>query len=197
MAFVRSARQDLSRFSLTPIMKAAWGGFMTPGSGRLGLPTLVFVVIVPLGAGVAPWLWPLRITDASIPPLLTTLGLLTSSLLAAFVLMVNTRLKVSESNDQRHRAKLARLLSRTGAACLYSSVLSVVMLLVIISASVWAGAFPSRADHAWLPATSALFAIGLHLVAVLVTVVRRIFGVYYSLFRGDFVIAGVEDDRAA
>ncbi|SNS61345.1 hypothetical protein SAMN06309944_1002 [Micrococcales bacterium KH10] len=104
-------------------------------------------------------------------------------MLTTFVFLANLRVKVDESKEMKHRHHLQRLIASTVVAALYTAVaaLAVTFALAAIAALPWL-----RTDHAKPLVVAVTGALLAHLGVTLISVIRRMFGVYYEVFARDY-----------
>ena len=174
---------EWERFSVMPVVREHYRGLISPGRRRPSWGTWLGVIGLPILIGAAALYFQMRLPAAALTPLLTGTGLLVGAFVTAFVLLINLRIKVSETENWKYRATLVKLIGTTSASCLYAaSVAFLVVALLVVGASI-----PLlREDPFHLIGTAGLFAVTAHLAATFTTVVRRLFGVYVSMFAADF-----------
>lgn len=175
---------DLRRFSIGPIIAEHYKALRSPGRRFLGFPTIFCVFVLPLGAGVLSAVTGIVLPRAAVAPLLTGAGLLVGALISGFVLFTNLRIKIQDEPRWSYRTSVARLVAQTAASSLYS----VTVALFIAGGLVLGVSIPGLASNRPLLSvgTGLIFALGLHLGVSFLTVLRRMFGVYVSLFQSDF-----------
>jgi hypothetical protein len=138
-----------------------------------GIPTFLAILMLALKANLQ-----------GIPQLLSATSLLVGSMLSAFVFLANFRVKVEESEVYRKRKNLPKLIGFSAVGALYVAILA--MLLAIILAAM--AAFPALAKETWLGVFVSAVAVWLmvHLFISLASVIRKMFGVFVSIFDDDF-----------
>lgn len=175
---------DLSRFSVGPIISEHYKALRPQGRRLLGIPTLLCVFVLPVAAGVLTVLLGVVLPRSAVAPLLTGAGLLVGALISGFVLFTNLRIKIHDESRWSYRSTVSRLVAQTAASCLYA----VAIALVIVGGLVIGVSIPGLAPNRLLLSvgTGVIFMLGLHLGVTFLTVLRRMFGVYVSLFQSDF-----------
>lgn len=174
---------EIDRFDVRPLATAHWRSFRAKGQSRPTLAVQFILVGLPLALGVCSFLLQAALPATAVAPLLTATGLLVGAFISSFVLLTNLRVKVGETDAWKFRSKVARLIASTAAASLYSA-----CLCFLIAAGLVVGmsvpALQSGVAHTL--GTALLVALLAHLAANLTTILRRLFGVYYALFKADF-----------
>ena len=176
---------DVTRFSLKPIVVNHFASLRTDNATRISLSSKILLFVFPLVAAGLGAVAGFRLDRNGATALLTTSGLLVGAMVTAFIFLANLRIKISESETLKIRRQMSLLTSETAVACLYCAGLA-----LGIAASLAAGlAAPSGIRWEWLRVGgTALIVAGLaHLGVNFLTVLRRLFGVYYNVFRGDFL----------
>lgn len=177
--------QDLSRFSIRPIVVNHFSSLRRDGQRRMSPGTFGTLFVFPLAVAGAGLLFQFRLDRGGATALLTATGLLVGAMVTAFIFLANLRIKISESNDLGIRRRMSVLTSETAVACLYCAGLALALALGLATALAVPRA--ARPDWAHLAATFLLVAGLVHLTVNFLTVLRRLFGVYYDVFRSDFV----------
>jgi hypothetical protein len=176
---------DLSRFSLKPIVVKHFEALRPSGSTQITLPSKIVLFVVPLifsGLGVA---LGYKLDRGGATALLTATGLLAGAMVTGFIFLANLRIKISESEQLKLKRKMSLLTSETAVACLYCAGLAL-GIAVTLAASL-AAPRALRPDWAHLVVTALLVFALVHLSVNFLTVLRRLFGVYYDVFKSDFV----------
>ncbi|MDJ0319516.1 hypothetical protein [Pseudarthrobacter sp. PS3-L1] len=187
--------QDLKRFSIKPIIVNHFRSLRADGQKRISAGTLATLFVLPLAVAGLGLSFHFKLDRGGATALLTATGLLVGALVTAFIFLANLRIKISESNEFSIRRRMSVLTSQTAVACLYCAGLA---LSIAVSLAV-ALAVPRAARPEWahLAATFVIVAGLVHLAVNFLTVLRRLFGVYYDVFRADFVrLAPAEDPDA-
>jgi uncharacterized protein YacL len=184
------------RFDITPIVTYHLSSLRAPGrKGMSRGDRFMFVGVPLLGgavAGLSVW-WGLEVSNG-LAPLLTACGLLVGGMLATFVFLTNLRIKVSEV--ETYRKQLQRLIGATVVSALYTAVIALaVSFLLVAVASIELLRLSAVAPYT----VGVIVAALLHLVVNLLTVVRRLLGVYVEVFAQDFGpqfgVVGPDDQR--
>ncbi|MDO9378648.1 MAG: hypothetical protein Q7T56_07345 [Nocardioidaceae bacterium] len=176
---------SLQAFNLGPIVARHFAALRPPGQPRQSTAVRAAMLGVPVGAGALVGVLValgLDLRDGTSQVLAAT-ALLVGAMLTLFVFLTNLRIKISESATYAFRTRLQQLVGGAAVSSLYVACLAMLVALEIATvASVqWLRDFPQQ------PLTAAvLVSTGCHLALTLVTVIRRLFGVYYELFQSDF-----------
>ncbi|MCS7480746.1 hypothetical protein ACFFQW_23610 [Umezawaea endophytica] len=138
-----------------------------------GLPTLIGAVFVVF-----------RVRLGGVPQLLAATSLLVGVMISVFVFLANLRVKVHEVAEFKERRSLRKLIASSAVGALYvSSVSMTLSLCLALIASV-----PALGNPGFISFISSAIAAWLlvHLVVSLASVLRRLFGIYVTMFRSDF-----------
>lgn len=176
---------DLSRFSVKPIVEKHFEALRPSGHARI-TPASVFVLFVlPLAVAVAGWGFGFKLDRGGATALLTATGLLVGAMVTGFIFLANLRIKISESEQLKSKRTMSQLTSETAVGCLYCATLALSIALALAAGMAIPQA--ARADWAHAVGTAVIvFGVG-HLTANFLTVLRRLFGVYYDVFKADFI----------
>lgn len=177
--------QDLKRFSIKPIVVNHFSSLRGDGKKRLSFGTIGMLFILPLAVAGLGLVFEFKLGRDGATALLTATGLLVGAMVTAFIFLADLRVKISESKELSIRRAMSLLTSETAVACLYCAGLALAISLSLAIAL----AVPSavRTGPAHLAATFLIVAALVHLTVNFLTVLRRLFGVYYDVFRSDFV----------
>jgi hypothetical protein len=155
------------------------------GVDRLAASTKVALFVLPPIAGMASGFAVASGVNLSdgLSQMLAASALLVGAMISCFVFLTNLRVKVSESATYAFRVNMQRLIGGSAVGCLYVAVVALIFAGQIATvASVQA----LRSEHV-APFTVALLTATLaHLVMTLLSVIRRLFGVYVEFFASDF-----------
>ena len=174
---------ELARFSVMPLVAAFYRSLTTSGRKRPSMWVLLVLVVVPILLAFVALALDFRFARGAIAPLLTASGLLVGVLLSSFVLLTNLRIKISESDKWSYQAKTIRLVAHTAASTMYLTAVTLLLIaILLVGASV-----PSPVlDWVVNIGTFATIVLISHVGITFTTVLRRLFGVYVSLFKADF-----------
>ncbi|WHP18803.1 hypothetical protein [Cellulomonas sp. ES6] len=173
------------RFKITPVVEKHLWSMRPPGSQRMrrsdrlvyaGVPMLTSVV-----AGAAIWLG--APVSNGISQLLAATSLLVGAMLTTFVFLVNLRIRVGDSKSTVYRRNLQRLIGSAVASSLYSAAVAAFLtfLLAVVAT------FDDLRAPVVAPFTAGVVAgVAAHLGITLLTVIRRLFGVYVDVFGADY-----------
>ncbi|HEX5408053.1 MAG TPA: hypothetical protein VFX16_37800 [Pseudonocardiaceae bacterium] len=127
-----------------------------------------------------------RLELAAIPQLLSAIALLSGSMIGVFVFLANLRIKIEEVSQYQGRARLKELVASSAVGALHVAIVS---MLVGIVLAVMAALGHTLSTQKILG--SIISGIGiclmLHLIISLAVVLRRLLGIYFDLFMGDFM----------
>lgn len=156
----------------------------SPSTGKMAVADRAALYYLPVAAGaIACALIAIGVPVANgLSQLLAATGLLVGAMLTTFVFLANLRLKIDEG-ELNYRRRLQGLVASTVVASLYTALvaLGVTFLLAAI-----ATIGPLR-DPSLRPIVGGVVAAALaHLAVSLISVIRSMFGVYYSVFEKDF-----------
>jgi hypothetical protein len=175
--------RELNRFSLVPIVTRHYRGLVAPGKTRLSIASIAAFFLLPLAVAGAGWALGFSLPSTAIGPLLTGTGLLCGAFLSVFVLLTNLRIKVDETEKWSYKTTLIKVIANTAASTLYaSSVAFGVVGSLVVAVSIprdWV-----QVLHA--PGSAVIAALAVHLLACFLVVVRRLYGVYFAMFKRDF-----------
>lgn len=179
-------KPELERFSLRPLFREHYRGLRSPRSGRISSWTWIAIAAVPVTSGALAAALGFVFSDAVVAPLLTVLGMLAAALLSGFVMLTNLRVKISESQQWSQRTRTQRLVAQSAVTCLY-----VMLMCLILSASLVAtvgvfGQLSLAPTPVALVFSAVLVAMAAHIGVTFLTVVRRLYYVYFDLFQVDF-----------
>lgn len=173
---------DLERFDLRPTVRMHFRGMRDRRTGRLSVSTWTLTVVVPLAAATVAPLLDVQIVQSG--PLITATSLLIGGMLSLFVFLTNLRIKLSEVDDFKFRRRVQQQVAYTSASCLYVALLALLgTVSLAIGFSVHVPGLPI-----WVTTLGGGLAVALlvHLSITLLTVIRRVFGVYNALYKADF-----------
>jgi len=169
--------------SLLPLVKA---NFRSNGRGARVMASqwflFAFVPVLMGGAATYLTLSGIHFTNG-ISPVLSAVALLVGAMFSAFVFLTNLRVKLSETEAYSFRSALLRYVGSSAIACLYVAIVALVaasMLALVASVEVL------RAPEVKPWTIGVLVAAVTHVGVSLLTVVRRMFAIYFELFTGDF-----------
>jgi CDP-diglyceride synthetase len=174
---------ELDRFSLLPLVTAHYRSLTTSGRKHPSLWIFATLIVVPVGLAFAAVAWDFRLTRGAISPLLTASGLLVGVLLSSFVLLTNLRIKISESDKWSYQAKTIRLVAHTAASTMYLTAATLLLIAILLVGASLPTPAPTWSVYAGTVVTILLIS---HIGLTFSTVLRRLFGVYVSLFQADF-----------
>lgn len=174
---------EFERFSVVPLIVGHYRALITPGRRRPSVWVAIVLVVFPLGLGVAAFFGQFRLSATAIAPLLTAAGLLVGVLLSSFVLLTNLRIKISESDKWSYQARTIRLVAHSAASALYLTFVSLLLIGALLVGAALVGRLPGQAV---LAGTAVVIALIAHIGLNFLTVLRRLYGVYVSLFKADF-----------
>lgn len=187
--------QDLSRFSIKPIVVNHFSSLRRDGRKRMSIGTTGALFALPLAVAGLGLFFQFKLDRGGATALLTATGLLVGAMVTAFIFLANLRIKISESEELSIRRKMSLLTSETAVACLYCAGLALAIAMSLATALAVPG--DARPDWAHLSGTFLIVAGLVHLTVNFLTVLRRLFGVYYDVFRSDFVrLASATDPDA-
>ena len=173
----------LRRFDVGPVVRFHVRGLRAPGARRMSWPDRLVFAVLPVALGMVAFALDVQLTEIS--PLLAATALLVGAMLTVFVFLTNLRVKVSESEAYAFRRRLQRLVGSAAVSSLY-----VAGLALLASAGL---AFASSADVPLLtghglrrPGSALIVTLLAHLAVNLLTVIRRVFAVYFEVFGADF-----------
>lgn len=190
---------DLARFSLKQLFDQVLGGLRRAEKSHIAWPTRTVVFVIPVVAGTLSAVFGGPLAQPTLSAILSGSGLLVGSMLTAFVFLANLRIKMSETVTLKRNGRLARMVSQTAAGCLYISFLALCIVGTVVIGLVIGG----KLHSGWLGrfGTALIVALGLHIVVLFTTVVRRLFGAYFEVFRADYTQASLmslrDGDKAA
>lgn len=173
---------SLKRFSIFPLIREHYRGYIPPGRRWPSVATLLILAGIPVLSGVGAGL--VARGTSALPPMISGLGVLAGGFLTAFVLLTNLRVKLSETGSHRHR--VARLMGETAASALYLVGSCLTLLVAILGVLMFRDAAPTPWPWVSGAVNGSVFGFTAHIAMTAVTVLRRLFGVYYELFRSDF-----------
>ncbi len=174
---------DKPQVSLGPLFRANFRSY--GGGARAAASKWALFVAVPTFAGaVALWLTLLGVHFTNgIAPLLSAVALLVGAMFSAFVFLTNLRVKLSETATYAFRVDLLRYVGSSAVSCLYVAIVALVAAaLLALVASVEFLRLPEVKP--WTIAV--LVSVVAHVGVSLLTVVRRMFAIYFELFTSDF-----------
>lgn len=175
---------DLSRFSLRPIIVNHFASLRADNAKKINPASKALLFGLPLTVAVLCAFAGFRLDRGGATALLTATGLLVGAMVTGFIFLANLRIKISESETLKLKRQMSLLTSETAVACLYCAGLA-----LGIACALAAGlASPPEIRWDWLRlgGTASVVAGLVHLGVNFLTVLRRLFGVYFSVFRGDF-----------
>ncbi|WP_138443558.1 hypothetical protein [Sinomonas susongensis] len=192
-------QRDLERFSLKVLFQQVLSGLRTTEAKKIAWPTRIVLFVLPLSAGAVVSVIGATLSAPGFSAVLSGSGLLVGSMLTAFVFLANLRIKMSETPDLKRNGRLARMVSQTAAACLYISFFALCIVGIVVTGLIVGGTLHTG----WLGrfGSGLIVALGLHLALIFTTVLRRLFGAYFDVFRADYTQASLtalrEGDKAA
>ncbi|MCO4253891.1 hypothetical protein [Pseudarthrobacter cellobiosi] len=180
---------DLARFSLKQLFGQVFRGLRRTEASHIAWPTRLVVFFVPVAGGILGAVFGGPLAQPTLSAILSGSGLLVGSMLTSFVFLANLRIKMSETVSLKRNGRLARMVSQTAAACLYISFLALCIVGIVLTALVLGGTLHTG----WLGrfGTILIIALGLHIVLLFPTVVRRLFGAYFEVFSADYTQASL------
>lgn len=195
----------LQRFDLRPLARHHFRSLVDPGQRRMTASTWAVVFGLPLALGLAAALAvPVQgngVLPAALSMVPAAAGTLTAGFLAAFVLLMNLRIKLQETTALPRTPDSLRSVSTAAMSSLYLATVSGAALALALSLAVFAA--PLAALHiAFLKAAiGVVVALLAHTLVNAITVLRRAAGAYFVMFRGEVDrphLAGVDKrDRKA
>lgn len=177
--------QDLSRFSIKPIVVNHFSSLRRTGASRMTRRTWATLFLLPVIVAAISAAFQFKLDRGGATALLTATGLLVGAMVTAFIFLANLRIKISESDSLRIRRDMSVLTSETAVACLYCAGLALALSLSLATALAVPRA--ARPELVHLGATFLIVAGLIHLAINFLTVLRRLFGVYFAVFHSDFV----------
>ncbi|ALV45803.1 hypothetical protein MB46_10255 [Arthrobacter alpinus] len=170
------------RFSVWPIFTRHYKGLVPAGRRHLQAKTVVYLFVIPAIIGALTFIAGTSLS--ALEPAIAGLGVLAGGFLAGFILLMELRVKIRETES--YRVHLGRMIGRTAASAMYLMVLCILTLMLIIVAGVIVDALPetwTMVQHI----VSGLAVAGLvHISTTGLTFLRRLFSVYAQMFSGDF-----------
>jgi hypothetical protein len=187
--------QDLSRFSLKPIVVNHFSSLRRTGARRMTFRTWAALFLLPLVVAGSCAALQFKLDRGGATALLTATGLLVGAMVTAFIFLANLRIKISESESMSIKRDMSVLTSETAVACLYCAGLALALALALATALAVPRSVRPDMVHLW--ATFLIVAGLVHLTVNFLTVLRRLFGVYFAVFQSDFVkVSEVKDPDA-
>lgn len=185
--------KDLARFDLTNIFASFYSGLRSTGSSRLSWSTRFVVFGFPLIIAVVGAVAGNPLDKPALAGFLSANGLLVGSMITAFSFLANLRLKVRETEALKINARMSRQISETAVACLYVALIAVATVAVSVIGLALGGAL----ETGWLGkfGSGVAFALMTHVAVVFVTVVRRLFEAYHSVFKDDYSLGEPKPPR--
>lgn len=174
---------DFKRFSLGPIVGRHYAGLVAPGRTTLSITAIFFFFICPVVAAAASIRFSFGLPSSAIAPLLTGTGLLCGAFLSVFVLLTNLRIKVDETPKWTYKTSLIKVIANTAASTLYSASVAFGLVAVLV---LGVSMPPAWASVLHVAGTGIVAAIALHLGSCFLVVVRRLYGVYFAMFKSDY-----------
>jgi hypothetical protein len=173
---------DLNRFSLMPIVTRHFSAMKPPGRKRMSLSTIFVLFAGPATIGLFAAISGVFSVD-HLTPGIAGLGVLAGAFLTGFVLLTNLRIKVRD--EQSYRITLSRLIGQTAATAMYLLICCVAIIFVLLVGLVLKDL---TKGVPYLLSSIVGIALGgmAHVCVTGMTFIRRLFGVYYQLFPGDF-----------
>lgn len=176
---------DLSRFSVKPIVVKHFEALRPSGRTRITVPSVFVLFVLPLMVAVGGLAFGFKLDRGGGTALLTAVGLLVGAMVTGFIFLANLRIKISESDQLKSKRTMSQLTSETAVGCLYCATLALSIALALAAGLAIPQA--ARADWAHVLGTAIIvFGLG-HLTVNFLTILRRLFGVYYDVFKSDFV----------
>jgi hypothetical protein len=171
------------RYNIGPVISYHYAGFTAAGTVESTRADWLILGGFPVVVGGLCAAFNVEIQSAT--ALLTACSLLVGAMLSLYVFVVNLRIKISETEKLRKNRRLHRLVAYSASSCLY---VALVALAATVALALFAGVHVSWLSGHGLVRISygLIFALLTHLALTLVTVVRRIFGIYFDIFRQDF-----------
>jgi hypothetical protein len=185
--------KDLARFDLKNIFASFLSGLRSTGSTRLSWSTRLVVFGLPIVLGVLGAIVGKPLDKPALAGFLSANGLLVGSMITAFSFLANLRLKVRESDELKINARMSRQISETAVACLYVALIAI----ATVGVSVVGLAIGGSLATGWLGrfGSGVAFALMAHVAVVFVTVVRRLFEAYHSVFKADYSLGEPKPPR--
>jgi hypothetical protein len=174
---------DRPQVSLAPLFRANFRSY--EGGYRSAIAKWTLFAGIPVLAGVLVFFLSISGVHFSngIAPLLSAVALLVGAMFSAFVFLTNLRVKLSETTTYAFRVDLLRYVGSSAVSCLYVAIVALVaagMLALVASVEVL------RLPEVKPWTIGVLVAMVAHVGVSLLTVVRRMFAIYFELFTGDF-----------
>lgn len=179
------------RFSLAPIVRRHLWSLRAPGRKHPSPSVWLVLYAVPVAVGVLAW-WlyaPIDPNGSVVPnplvPLMAALGALLGGFIAAFVLLMNLRLKLHETPDLPASGHQKTLIGETATTSLYLAILTGSLLILCIASSIAWTQIAFSAAMVLRILLGILAAVATHIIITAGTVIRRVYAAYFGLFGSD------------
>jgi hypothetical protein len=173
------------RFNPGRIITLHFAAFRDPGAVRMSRVDKSVLFLLPVVAGVGLGFAVSQGLDLrdGISQVLAATSLLVGALLSTFVFLTNLRVKLSETADFAFRANFHRLVAGSAAGCLYLAGVAFVLAGMLAGVA----SLPLLRSTGFQPyVAGVLLAVMVHLTINLLSVARRLFGIYFNMFAPDF-----------
>lgn len=207
------------RFDLRPLVRPHFQSLIDPGRRRISFGTAAVIFLLPLAVGIlGGWAVPIPGAFAAAPALsaapassaasavFTALpgaaGTLVAGFLAAFVLLMNLRIKLDDSPQLPRTPAQLRSISTAAMSSLYLTTVSGSALIVSLCLAVFGAPLAAGAPLAFRALVGLVLGLFTHILVNAITVLRRVAGAYYVLYKGEIrriPVRGVPeyDERAS
>lgn len=190
------------RFDLRPLARPHFQSLIDPGRRRISFGTTAIIFLLPLAVGIlGGWAVPIpgaapadasggapapasSAASAVFTALPGAAGTLVAGFLAAFVLLMNLRIKLDDSPQLPRTPAQLRSISTAAMSSLYLTTVSGSALIVSLCLAIF-GALAAIAPLAFRALVGLVLGLFTHILVNAITVLRRVAGAYYVLYKGE------------
>lgn len=198
------------RFDLRPLARPHFQSLFEPGRLRMSFGTMAIIFLLPLAVGIlGGWAVPIpgalgaapaddsggapvpsaapasSAASAVFTALPGAAGTLVAGFLAAFVLLMNLRIKLDDSPQLPRTPAQLRSISAAAMSSLYLTTVSGSALIVSLCLAIFGAPLAASAPLAFRVLVGLVLGLFTHILVNAITVLRRVAGAYYVLYKGE------------
>lgn len=194
------------RFDLRPLARPHFESLIDPGRRRISFGTTAIIFLLPLAVGIlGGWAAPIpgalgaapadasggapapasSAASAVFTALPGAAGTLVAGFLAAFVLLMNLRIKLDDSPQLPRTPAQLRSISTAAISSLYLTTVSGSALIVSLCLAIFGAPLAASAPLAFRVLVGLVLGLFTHILVNAITVLRRVAGAYYVLYKGE------------
>ncbi|QCP08201.1 hypothetical protein FDF08_09585 [Micrococcus luteus] len=191
------------RFDLRPLARPHFQSLIDPGRRRISFGTTAIIFLLPLAVGIlGGWAVPIpgaapadasggapapasSAASAVFTALPGAAGTLVAGFLAAFVLLMNLRIKLDDSPQLPRTPAQLRSISTAAMSSLYLTTVSGSALIVSLCLAIFGAPLAAIAPLAFRALVGLVLGLFTHILVNAITVLRRVAGAYYVLYKGE------------